>query len=61
MNIISASFELVGNAPWNPSSSPLANAGKLFKNTQTPPAQSSRINNIQHTMPLVTKPKLTYI
>jgi hypothetical protein len=39
----------------------LANAGKLFKSTQTPPAQSSTINNIQHTIPLVTKPKLAYI
>jgi hypothetical protein len=61
MNIISASFGLVANAPWNPSSS-LANAGKLFKSTQTPQiAQSNRINDIQHTIPLVTKPKLAYI
>jgi hypothetical protein len=34
----------------------LANAGQLFKSTQTPLAQSSTINNIQHTIPLVTKP-----
>jgi hypothetical protein len=39
----------------------LANAGKLFKSTQTPPAQSSRINDIQHTIPLATKLKLAYI
>jgi hypothetical protein len=41
---------------------PLANAGKLFKSTQTPQtAQSNRINDIQHTITLVTKPKLAYI
>ena len=40
---------------------PLANVGKLFKSTQTQPAQSSRINDIEHTIPLVTKPKLAYI
>jgi hypothetical protein len=37
--------------------SSLANAEKLFKTTQTPAAaQRSRINDIQHTIPLVTKP-----
>jgi hypothetical protein len=41
--------------------SPLANAGKLFKSTQSPHAQSGRINDIQHTIPLVTKAKLAYI
>ena len=57
-----ASFGLVGNAPWNPLLPPLANAGKLFKTTQTPAAaQSRRINDIQHTIPLVTKLKLAYI
>jgi hypothetical protein len=40
---------------------PLANVGKLFKSTQTQPAQSNRINDIEHTIPLVTKPKLVYI
>ena len=41
---------------------PLAIAGKLLKSTQTSqPAQSSRINNIQHTIPFVNKPKLAYI
>jgi hypothetical protein len=28
---------------------PLANVGKLFKSTQTQPAQSNRINEIEHT------------
>jgi hypothetical protein len=40
---------------------PLANVGKLFKSTQTQPAQSNKINDIKHTIPLVTKPKLVYI
>jgi hypothetical protein len=36
---------------------PLANARKLFKTTQIPAAaQKSRINDIQHIIPLVTKP-----
>jgi hypothetical protein len=36
---------------------PLANAGKLFKTIQTLAAtQRSRINDIQHTIPLVIKP-----
>jgi hypothetical protein len=40
----------------------LAIAGKSFKSTQTPqPAQSSNINNIQHTIALVTKEKLDCI
>jgi hypothetical protein len=39
----------------------LANVGKLFKTTQAPAAQSSRINDIQHTIPFVTKPTLAYI
>jgi hypothetical protein len=41
--------------------SPLANTEKLFKSTQTQPAQNSRINDIEHTILLVTKPKLAYI
>ena len=40
---------------------PLVNAGKLFKSTQTQPAQRSRINDIEHTIPLVAKHKLAYI
>ena len=40
---------------------PLANAGKLFKSIQTQPTQSNRINDIEHTIYLVTKPKLIYI
>ena len=46
MNIISASFGLVANAPWNLSDPQLE--------------QSSRINNIEHNIPLVNKPKLAY-
>jgi hypothetical protein len=61
MNIISESFGLVANAPWNPSSFSLSQYRKLFKSTQTQPAQSSRINDIEHTILLVTKPKLAYI
>jgi hypothetical protein len=40
---------------------PLANVGKLFKTTHTLAAQSNRINGIQLTIALVTKPKLAYI
>ena len=36
----------------------LANVGKLFKSTQTPPAQSNIINDIEHTIPLVTKAQI---
>jgi len=40
----------------------LSIVGKLLKSTQTPqPEQNNRINNIQHTIGLVTKPKLDYI
>jgi hypothetical protein len=40
---------------------PLANAEKLFKSTQTAPAQSSRINDMEYTISLVTMSKLDYI
>jgi hypothetical protein len=40
----------------------LSTVGKLLKSTQTPQAEHSCIiNNIQYTISLVTKPKLTYI
>jgi len=45
---------------------PIAIAGKSFKSTETPkPTQCKAaeliINNIQHTIGLVSKPKLDYI
>jgi hypothetical protein len=40
----------------------LSIAVKLLKTTRTPQSkQSNRINNVEHTIPLVIKPKLTYI
>jgi hypothetical protein len=57
-------ISLAANVAWNPSSSSHSHCRKTIqkhRDYKTYTMQSNDINNIQHTIGLVTKPKLDYI